>query len=59
MLIAQAKTRTSPFGIDFIYPLFSINKNRDSKNLGNIYRASSVLLLAGSNKHANEHMKLE
>ena len=35
-----------------------MNRNSDSRNLGNIYSANSVLLLAGSNKTANEHMKL-
>ena len=56
--MANAKTITSPFAIDFRYPLFSKKRNKDSKNLGNIYRASSVLLLAGSNRQANEHIKL-
>ena len=56
MLKAIAKTSTSPLGMLFKYPLFSKNKNADSKNLGNIYKASSVRLLAGSKRTANEQM---
>ena len=58
MLKANAKTKTSPFLTDLTQPRFSRNRNKNSKKRGNMQSASSTLLLAGSNKQANEQRKL-
>ena len=53
---AKANTSTSPFGIDPTNPFFYKKIKNDSKNLGNIYSASSVLLDGGSKKTASEQI---
>jgi hypothetical protein len=50
MPIARANSMTSPLGIDFTKLRFSKKAHRDSKNLGNMYRASSARLPAGSHR---------
>ena len=56
--IAIENNKTSKFLNDFAYPLFTIAKWIDSRNLGNINSDSSTLLLVGSKNVENEHMKL-
>ena len=57
-LKANAKTRTSPFRMDLTQPRFSRNKNKNSKNLGNMQSANSTLLFDGSKRQAKEQRKL-